>query len=82
MSKAQIQANSSSGATATAGPSSSSSSSSAGGSTSPANVLHVQPEKPQHYTYVANTPSRALTRIGHSRTPDVAGEQKLVTVHS
>ncbi|KAJ8334075.1 hypothetical protein SKAU_G00397140 [Synaphobranchus kaupii] len=52
MSKAQIQANSSSGATATAGPSSSSSSSSAGGSTSPANVLHVQPEKPQHYTYL------------------------------
>ncbi|XP_018617116.2 RING finger protein unkempt homolog [Scleropages formosus] len=52
MSKALVQANSSSGAGVTAGPSSSSSSSSAGGSTSPANVLHVQPEKPQHYTYL------------------------------
>ncbi|CAB1311817.1 unnamed protein product [Coregonus sp. 'balchen'] len=39
--------------TTTGGPSSSSSSSSpAGGTTSPANVLHVQPEKPQHYTYL------------------------------
>nr|XP_023692642.1 RING finger protein unkempt homolog isoform X2 [Paramormyrops kingsleyae] len=53
MSKAAIQANSTSGTAASAGPSSSSSSSSsAGGSTSPANVLHVQPEKPQHYTYL------------------------------
>ncbi|XP_077358557.1 RING finger protein unkempt homolog isoform X1 [Festucalex cinctus] len=32
--------------------SSSSSSSSVGGSTSPATVLNVQPEKPQHYTYL------------------------------
>ncbi|XP_048869247.1 RING finger protein unkempt homolog isoform X2 [Brienomyrus brachyistius] len=54
MSKAAIQANSTSGTAASAGPSSSSSSSSsAGGSTSPANVLHVQPEKPQHYTAAA-----------------------------
>nr|XP_049615769.1 RING finger protein unkempt homolog isoform X4 [Syngnathus scovelli] len=36
----------------TGGHSSSSSSSSAGGSTSPATVLNVQPEKPQHYTYL------------------------------
>ncbi|KAL0984054.1 hypothetical protein UPYG_G00136490 [Umbra pygmaea] len=43
---------SSSGATASGGPSSSSSSSPLGGTTSPANVLHVQPEKPQHYTYL------------------------------
>ncbi|XP_041733675.1 RING finger protein unkempt homolog [Coregonus clupeaformis] len=38
--------------TTTGGHSSSSSSSPAGGTTSPANVLHVQPEKPQHYTYL------------------------------
>ncbi|CAG02571.1 unnamed protein product, partial [Tetraodon nigroviridis] len=38
--------------TMTRGPSSSSSSSPAGGSTSPATVLNVQPEKPQHYTYL------------------------------
>ncbi|TKS90174.1 RING finger protein unkempt -like protein [Collichthys lucidus] len=43
---------SSSAATTTGGPSSSSSSSPAGGSTSPATVLNVQPEKPQHYTYL------------------------------
>lgn len=44
----------SSGAAASLGPSSSSSCSSpsAGGTTSPANVLHAQPEKPQHYTYL------------------------------
>uniref|UniRef100_A0A674ERF4 Unk zinc finger n=1 Tax=Salmo trutta TaxID=8032 RepID=A0A674ERF4_SALTR len=46
------------GATTSGGPSSSSSSSPAGGTTSPANVLHVQPEKPQHYTYVDHTTSR------------------------
>lgn len=53
MSKAPSQAGSSSAA-ANLGPSSSSSCSSpsAGGTTSPANVLHAQPEKPQHYTYV------------------------------
>lgn len=53
MSKAPSQAGSS-GAAANLGPSSSSSCSSpsAGGTTSPANVLHAQPEKPQHYTYV------------------------------
>uniref|UniRef100_A0A671RW35 RING finger protein unkempt homolog n=1 Tax=Sinocyclocheilus anshuiensis TaxID=1608454 RepID=A0A671RW35_9TELE len=52
MSKAPSQAGSS-GAAANLGPSSSSSCSSpsAGGTTSPANVLHAQPEKPQHYTY-------------------------------
>ncbi|KAI9529409.1 hypothetical protein NQZ68_011117 [Dissostichus eleginoides] len=38
--------------TTTGGPSSSSSSSPAGGSTSPATVMNVQPEKPQHYTYL------------------------------
>uniref|UniRef100_A0A3Q3EBG1 Unk zinc finger n=1 Tax=Hippocampus comes TaxID=109280 RepID=A0A3Q3EBG1_HIPCM len=42
----------SSAGTTTGGHSSSSSSSSAGGSTSPATVLNVQPEKPQHYTYL------------------------------
>ncbi|XP_030631114.1 RING finger protein unkempt homolog [Chanos chanos] len=53
MSKAPVQQSSSSGVTSALGPSSSSSSSpSAGGSTSPANVLHAQPEKPQHYTYL------------------------------
>uniref|UniRef100_A0A667Z942 Unk zinc finger n=1 Tax=Myripristis murdjan TaxID=586833 RepID=A0A667Z942_9TELE len=52
MSKTHPQAPSSSGGTATGGPSSSSSSSPAGGSTSPATVLNVQPEKPQHYTYL------------------------------
>lgn len=53
MSKAPSQPGSS-GAAANLGPSSSSSCSSpsAGGTTSPANVLHAQPEKPQHYTYV------------------------------
>uniref|UniRef100_A0A8C2PYI8 Unk zinc finger n=1 Tax=Cyprinus carpio TaxID=7962 RepID=A0A8C2PYI8_CYPCA len=53
MSKAPSQAGSSSAA-ANLGPSSSSSCSSpsAGGTTSPANVLHAQPEKPQHYTYL------------------------------
>uniref|UniRef100_A0A673JVL0 RING finger protein unkempt homolog n=1 Tax=Sinocyclocheilus rhinocerous TaxID=307959 RepID=A0A673JVL0_9TELE len=53
MSKAPSQAGSS-GAAANLGPSSSSSCSSpsAGGTTSPANVLHAQPEKPQHYTYL------------------------------
>ncbi|XP_012719553.2 RING finger protein unkempt homolog isoform X1 [Fundulus heteroclitus] len=53
MSKTNPQPPSSSAATtATGGPSSSSSSSPAGGSTSPATVLNVQPEKPQHYTYL------------------------------
>uniref|UniRef100_A0A4W6FA18 Unk zinc finger n=1 Tax=Lates calcarifer TaxID=8187 RepID=A0A4W6FA18_LATCA len=52
MSKTHSQPPSSSAATATGGPSSSSSSSPAGGSTSPATVLNVQPEKPQHYTYL------------------------------
>ncbi|XP_026207042.1 RING finger protein unkempt homolog isoform X2 [Anabas testudineus] len=52
MSKTHSQPPSSSAATITGGPSSSSSSSPAGGSTSPATVLNVQPEKPQHYTYL------------------------------
>uniref|UniRef100_A0A669F9D8 Unk zinc finger n=1 Tax=Oreochromis niloticus TaxID=8128 RepID=A0A669F9D8_ORENI len=52
MSKTYPQPPSSSVATTAGGPSSSSSSSSAGGSTSPATVLNVQPEKPQHYTYL------------------------------
>ncbi|XP_038830824.1 RING finger protein unkempt homolog [Salvelinus namaycush] len=52
MSKTHTKPPSSSGATTSGGPSSSSSSSPAGGTTSPANVLHVQPEKPQHYTYL------------------------------
>uniref|UniRef100_A0A3P9Q2D4 Unk zinc finger n=1 Tax=Poecilia reticulata TaxID=8081 RepID=A0A3P9Q2D4_POERE len=53
MSKTNSQpASSSAATTATGGPSSSSSSSPAGGSTSPATVLNVQPEKPQHYTYL------------------------------
>ncbi|TWW81667.1 RING finger protein unkempt -like protein [Takifugu flavidus] len=52
MSKAHSQLPSCSAATTTRGPSSSSSSSPAGGSTSPATVLNVQPEKPQHYTYL------------------------------
>ncbi|XP_037547123.1 RING finger protein unkempt homolog [Nematolebias whitei] len=52
MSKTSSQPPSSSATTATGGPSSSSSSSPAGGSTSPATVLNVQPEKPQHYTYL------------------------------
>uniref|UniRef100_A0A8C3GAP6 Unk zinc finger n=1 Tax=Cyclopterus lumpus TaxID=8103 RepID=A0A8C3GAP6_CYCLU len=52
MSKTHAQPPSSSAATTTGGPSSSSSSSPAGGSTSPATVLNVQPEKPQHYTYL------------------------------
>uniref|UniRef100_A0A3Q1F5J6 Unk zinc finger n=1 Tax=Acanthochromis polyacanthus TaxID=80966 RepID=A0A3Q1F5J6_9TELE len=52
MSKTHSQPPSSSAATTTGGPSSSSSSSPAGGSTSPATVLNVQPEKPQHYTYL------------------------------
>uniref|UniRef100_A0A673XR74 Unk zinc finger n=1 Tax=Salmo trutta TaxID=8032 RepID=A0A673XR74_SALTR len=52
MSKTHTQPPSSSVTTTTGGPSSSSSSSPAGGTTSPANVLHVQPEKPQHYTYL------------------------------
>uniref|UniRef100_A0AAY3ZXR8 C3H1-type domain-containing protein n=1 Tax=Denticeps clupeoides TaxID=299321 RepID=A0AAY3ZXR8_9TELE len=57
MSKTTVQPHASSGPASAVGPSSSSSSStssssSAGGSTSPANVLHVQPEKPQHYTYL------------------------------
>ncbi|XP_051959554.1 RING finger protein unkempt homolog isoform X1 [Xyrauchen texanus] len=53
MSKAPSQPGSS-GAAANLGPSSSSSCSSpsAGGTTSPTNVLHVQHEKPQHYTYL------------------------------
>ncbi|XP_026879047.2 RING finger protein unkempt homolog [Electrophorus electricus] len=53
MSKGSTQP-SSSVAAANLGPSSSSSSSSpsACGSASPANVLHAQPEKPQHYTYL------------------------------
>ncbi|CAL8282642.1 unnamed protein product [Merluccius merluccius] len=38
--------------TTTTGSPSPSSPSPAGGSTSPANVLNVQPEKPQHYTYL------------------------------
>uniref|UniRef100_A0A3Q2GGV8 Unk zinc finger n=1 Tax=Cyprinodon variegatus TaxID=28743 RepID=A0A3Q2GGV8_CYPVA len=53
MSKTNSQPPSSSAATTAAGGASSSSSSSpAGGSTSPATVLNVQPEKPQHYTYL------------------------------
>ncbi|XP_013885057.1 RING finger protein unkempt homolog [Austrofundulus limnaeus] len=52
MSKTNPQPPSCSAATTTGGPSSSSSSSPAGGSTSPATVLNVQPEKPQHYTYL------------------------------
>uniref|UniRef100_A0A3Q0T060 Unk zinc finger n=1 Tax=Amphilophus citrinellus TaxID=61819 RepID=A0A3Q0T060_AMPCI len=52
MSKTHPQPPSSSVVTTTGGPSSSSSSSPAGGSTSPATVLNVQPEKPQHYTYL------------------------------
>ncbi|XP_076027922.1 RING finger protein unkempt homolog, partial [Genypterus blacodes] len=52
MSKSHAQPPSSSAPTTTGGPSSSSSSSPAGGSTSPATVLNVQPEKPQHYTYL------------------------------
>ncbi|XP_028988996.1 RING finger protein unkempt homolog isoform X1 [Betta splendens] len=52
MSKTHSQPPSSSAAAITGGPSSSSSSSPAGGSTSPATVLNVQPEKPQHYTYL------------------------------
>ncbi|KAL2101845.1 hypothetical protein ACEWY4_003606 [Coilia grayii] len=52
MSKTPLQSNSSVGSATAVGVSSSSSSSPAGGSTSPANVLHVQPEKPQHYTYL------------------------------
>ncbi|XP_046887647.1 LOW QUALITY PROTEIN: RING finger protein unkempt homolog [Hypomesus transpacificus] len=53
MSRTHTQPLCTTGATTTGGPSSSSSSPSpAGGSTSPANVLHVQPEKPQHYTYL------------------------------
>uniref|UniRef100_A0A3B4UE94 Unk zinc finger n=1 Tax=Seriola dumerili TaxID=41447 RepID=A0A3B4UE94_SERDU len=52
MSKTHSQPPSSSAATSTGGPSSSSSSSPAGGSTSPATVLNIQPEKPQHYTYL------------------------------
>uniref|UniRef100_A0A8C8J8A1 C3H1-type domain-containing protein n=1 Tax=Oncorhynchus tshawytscha TaxID=74940 RepID=A0A8C8J8A1_ONCTS len=49
MSKTHTQPPSSSVTTTTGGPSSSSP---AGGTTSPANVLHGQPEKPQHYTYL------------------------------
>uniref|UniRef100_A0A3B3BTU5 Unk zinc finger n=1 Tax=Oryzias melastigma TaxID=30732 RepID=A0A3B3BTU5_ORYME len=49
MSKTHPQPPVSSAATTTGGPSSSSSPSPAGGSTSPATVLNVQPEKPQHY---------------------------------
>uniref|UniRef100_A0A665VBG8 C3H1-type domain-containing protein n=1 Tax=Echeneis naucrates TaxID=173247 RepID=A0A665VBG8_ECHNA len=52
MSKTHPQPPSSTAATSTGGPSSSSSSSPAGGSTSPATVLNIQPEKPQHYTYL------------------------------
>ncbi|XP_061665759.1 RING finger protein unkempt homolog isoform X2 [Syngnathoides biaculeatus] len=52
MSKTQPLPQLSSAGTATGGHSSSSSTSSAGGSTSPATVLNVQPEKPQHYTYL------------------------------
>uniref|UniRef100_A0A3B4WFH6 Unk zinc finger n=1 Tax=Seriola lalandi dorsalis TaxID=1841481 RepID=A0A3B4WFH6_SERLL len=52
MSKTHSQPPSTSAATSTGGPSSSSSSSPAGGSTSPATVLNIQPEKPQHYTYL------------------------------
>uniref|UniRef100_A0A4W5PU50 Unk zinc finger n=1 Tax=Hucho hucho TaxID=62062 RepID=A0A4W5PU50_9TELE len=52
MSKTHTQPPSSSVTTTTGGPSSSSSSSPAGGTTSPATVLPVQPEKPQHYTYL------------------------------
>ncbi|XP_037610564.1 RING finger protein unkempt homolog [Sebastes umbrosus] len=52
MSKTHSQPPLCSAATTTGGPSSSSSSSPAGGSTSPATVLNVQPEKPQHYTYL------------------------------
>uniref|UniRef100_A0A8C7FSC8 Unk zinc finger n=1 Tax=Oncorhynchus kisutch TaxID=8019 RepID=A0A8C7FSC8_ONCKI len=49
MSKTHTQPPSSSVTTTTGGPSSSSP---AGGTTSPANVLNGQPEKPQHYTYL------------------------------
>ncbi|RVE59232.1 hypothetical protein OJAV_G00186250 [Oryzias javanicus] len=52
MSKTYPQPPASSAATSTGGPSSSSSPSPAGGSTSPATVSNVQPEKPQHYTYL------------------------------
>uniref|UniRef100_A0A3P8Z7U4 C3H1-type domain-containing protein n=1 Tax=Esox lucius TaxID=8010 RepID=A0A3P8Z7U4_ESOLU len=52
MSKTHTKPANLSGPTASGGPSSSSSSSPLGGTTSPANVLHVQPEKPQHYTYL------------------------------
>ncbi|XP_033840405.1 RING finger protein unkempt homolog [Periophthalmus magnuspinnatus] len=52
MSKTHTQPSSSSAATTTGGASTSSSPSPAGGSTSPATVLNVQPEKPQHYTYL------------------------------
>ncbi|KAF3853072.1 hypothetical protein F7725_013760 [Dissostichus mawsoni] len=47
--------------TTTGGPSSSSSSSPAGGSTSPATVMNVQPEKPQHYTYHKCTQHRPFS---------------------
>ncbi|XP_075889905.1 RING finger protein unkempt homolog isoform X2 [Nelusetta ayraudi] len=52
MSKTHSQPSTSSATTSTGAASSSSSSSPAGGSTSPATVLNVQPEKPQHYTYL------------------------------
>ncbi|KAM6951473.1 RING finger protein unkempt homolog [Aplochiton taeniatus] len=52
MSKTHTQPPPCTGAITAGGPSSSLSSSPPGGSTSPANVLHVQPEKPQHYTYL------------------------------
>ncbi|KAK7918946.1 hypothetical protein WMY93_010230 [Mugilogobius chulae] len=52
MSKTHTQPSSSSAASTTGGASTSSSPSPAGGSTSPATVLNVQPEKPQHYTYL------------------------------
>uniref|UniRef100_A0A3Q3GMR3 Unk zinc finger n=1 Tax=Labrus bergylta TaxID=56723 RepID=A0A3Q3GMR3_9LABR len=52
MSKTHPQPPLSSAATTTGGTSSPSPSSPAGGSTSPATVLNVQPEKPQHYTYL------------------------------
>uniref|UniRef100_A0A8C6SIH1 Unk zinc finger n=1 Tax=Neogobius melanostomus TaxID=47308 RepID=A0A8C6SIH1_9GOBI len=52
MSKTHPQPPSSSATTTSGGTSTSSSPSPAGGSTSPATVLNVQPEKPQHYTYL------------------------------
>lgn len=52
MSKTHSQPPSSSATTASGGASTSSSPSPVGGSTSPATVLNVQPEKPQHYTYL------------------------------